>query len=65
MVDGRIHIEIDMRVHRLSGEKPLEISICSRNTYMRSVFVNKLFYSKRYIAWPYRIVRNHNWCVRY
>lgn len=68
MIDARIHIEIDMKVHlldRLGGGKPLELSICSCNTYKRSVFINKLFYSKKYIAWPYRIIRNHDWCERY
>lgn len=55
-----------MKVHlnRLGGEKPLELSICNSNEY-RSVFINKLFYSKKYIAWPYRIIRNHDWCDRY
>lgn len=67
MVDVCIHIEINMKVHlldRMGGGKPLELSICSSNEY-RSVFKNKLFYSKKYIAWPYRIIRNHDWCERY
>ena len=68
MVDVYIHIKIYMKVHlnRLGGEKPLELSICSSNEY-RSVFINKLLYSKKYIERPYRIkiVRNHNWCERY
>lgn len=67
MVDVCIHIKIHMKVHlldRMGGEKPLELSICNSNEY-RSVFINKLFYSKKYISWPYRIIRNHNWCERY
>lgn len=62
MIDKRIEIGIIISEHDIRKVKQLELAICNFGT-VRSVFVNKLFYTKE--GNKIKEIRNHHtWCVR-